>query len=71
MRIEGIGTLTPHRDCWRLVYDRCDHVQEFPSVGLEEAEAAAREVRRHYAECLTCRLGLRRPDLDQGALGDA
>jgi hypothetical protein len=60
MRLQGIGTLTPRAGCWRLVYDRCGHAQEFPQLGLEEAEDAAREVHEHYAECLTCNFEKRR-----------
>jgi hypothetical protein len=54
--LEHIGTLIPRQGYWRLVYDRCGHAQEFPRLGLEQAEDAAHEVHEHYAECLTCKL---------------
>jgi hypothetical protein len=55
-RLQHIGTLTAYDGYWRLVYTRCGHVQEFARLELEDREDAAREVRDHYAECLTCRL---------------
>ena len=56
MRVPGIGVLTNVGDYWRLVYDGCGHGQEFPQVDLEQPQQAVQHIRRHYAECLTCRL---------------
>ena len=55
MDLEDIGTLTLHGPYWRLRYRGCGHAQEFPrDDALKDAKAAEREVRRHYAKCLTC-----------------
>ena len=62
MHLEHIGRITGHRRYWRLVYEGCGHDQEFARVGLERLDQAIREVRRYYAECLTCRLGERQTD---------
>ncbi len=55
MRLEQIGTLTLHPHYWLLVYDRCGHEQVLARWGLEEFHQVTRDVRRYYAECLTCR----------------
>jgi hypothetical protein len=56
MRVQGVGELTDHDTYWRLTYEECGHVQEFPRVGLEAPEGVAFFVRRHYSHCLTCAL---------------
>jgi hypothetical protein len=56
MRVQGVGELTDHDTYWRLTYEACGHVQEFPREGLEEPDGAALFVRRHYTHCLTCLL---------------
>ncbi len=67
MRIEVVGELTYHDTYWRLLYDKCRHVQEFARFELEDSlvredpQRAAREVRRHYARCLSCRVERNRP----------
>ena len=66
--VESIGTLTAHPQYWRLIYGQCGHAQEFSRVGLQEPEAAVREVRRHYATCLTCRLEASRQHQEPPAL---
>jgi hypothetical protein len=59
MRLEGIGTLTPNIDDWHLIYDRCGHGQMLAREGLEDLRRAARDIRRYYAQCLSCRLTAR------------
>ena len=56
MQVQGIGDLIDRGTHWVLVYDHCDHNQEFARIGLEQVRDAVREVRRNYAECLTCLL---------------
>jgi hypothetical protein len=58
-RVQGIGELTDHDTYWILTYDDCNHSQAFARVGLDEFQAAAVYVRRHYARCLTCGLTTR------------
>jgi hypothetical protein len=58
-RVQGIGELTDHDTYWLLTYDDCNHSQAFARVGLDEAQAAAVYVRRHYARCLSCGLTTR------------
>ena len=56
MRLPGIGELTQVEDYWRLVYDRCGHVQDLARPGLEDPARATAYVRREYAHCLLCQL---------------
>jgi hypothetical protein len=56
MRLPGIGTLILDQDCWQLVYDSCRHTQLVAREGLKHHEDAARDIRRHYAHCLSCRV---------------
>ena len=56
MRLPGIGALTAVEDYWRLVYDRCGHVQDMGRHGLEDPVRAAAYVRRNYVHCLLCQL---------------
>ncbi|MDQ3811647.1 MAG: hypothetical protein M3336_15305 [Chloroflexota bacterium] len=56
MHVTEIGELTDRQTHWQLVYDQCGHDLEFARLGLDDPEQAVREVRRHYADCLTCRL---------------
>jgi hypothetical protein len=51
-----IGELRDLGTIWRLRYTTCGHVQEIAREGLEEPAQAEREVRRHFARCLTCRV---------------
>jgi hypothetical protein len=60
MRLDGIGELKDLQTHWRLIYDRCEHTQEFAQLGLVDVGRAAAEVRRHYAECLVCRAAKRK-----------
>jgi uncharacterized protein involved in type VI secretion and phage assembly len=59
VRVPGIGELTDHTTHWLLTYDACHHGQAFARVGMDEHQAAAAYVRRHYARCLTCGLATR------------
>jgi hypothetical protein len=56
LRVEDIGEATRVGACWRLVYEYCDHVQEFASEGLEDPGRLVRFVRRNFRECLACHL---------------
>jgi len=67
--LQGIGELTDLGTSWRLVYDRCLDLQLFARSGLENLEAAARFVRRNFAECLTCRAATSRPFQDLAEAG--
>jgi hypothetical protein len=66
MRLPGIGTLMLDQNCWRLVYDRCHHSQLLAREGLTDGERVARDIRRYYEHCLSCRLQAQlaaRPDV--------
>jgi hypothetical protein len=56
MHVEGIGELRDLGTVWRLRYAACGRVQDLARVGLEEPARAVGRVRRHFAQCLTCRL---------------
>ncbi len=62
MHLENIGQISQHCQYWHLVYDQCGPCPGVRAGSLERLEQAAREVRRYYAECLTCRLGKRQSD---------
>jgi hypothetical protein len=62
MRVGDIGDVTGVGPCWRLTYARCEHVQEFARIGLEDPERLALYVERNFAQCLTCRLRSARPE---------
>ena len=54
--LKDIGTLTRRAKYWRLRYQSCGHVQEFPRDRvLRDVRSAEQEVQRHYAQCLTCK----------------
>ena len=61
IHIQHVGQLTPRHEYWLLVYDRCRHTQELTRAGLEDPERAVHEVRRHYTQCLSCRLEITNP----------
>ncbi len=61
LRIQNIGEVTRLGACWRLTYERCDHVQEFAREGLEDSARVGAYIRRNFPECLTCRF------MDRGA----
>ena len=66
MQLDGIGQLTNQGTYWRLIYDRCGHVQEFARLAVEtgrgalgvldDPHLASADVHRRYAHCLTCKL---------------
>lgn len=56
LRVGTIGEVTGVGQCWRLAYDRCDHVQQFAQEGLEDPTRLVLFVQRNFPECLTCRL---------------
>lgn len=74
LRVGPIGEVTGVGQCWRLAYDRCDHVQEFAQEGLEDPARLVLFVRRNFPECLTCRVKAvalgktARSPLDDGSL---
>jgi hypothetical protein len=55
-RVAGIGEVAGIGPCWRLAYDRCDHVQYFAREGLEDFAEVVLTIQRHFSECLACRL---------------
>jgi hypothetical protein len=56
-RLQGVGKLTRFDSYWRLIYNACGHTQEFAREGLDDLDAVAVFVRRHYADCLSCTRG--------------
>jgi hypothetical protein len=56
VRVDGIGILKNLGEYWRLTYNGCGHVQEFPRLGLNDPEAVIRHIHRYFAQCLSCRL---------------
>jgi REP element-mobilizing transposase RayT len=67
MQLEGIGELSDQGTHWHLVYNDCRHDQLFAREGLEDLRRAIREVRRYFAECLSCRLAARAAAPDETA----
>jgi hypothetical protein len=61
--VDGIGELTNRGAYWRLTYGVCGHVQLFARRGLGDPQRVARYARRHYGQCLICRLPRRPPRL--------
>ena len=74
LRVGAIGEVVGFSQCWRLAYDRCQHVQQFAQQGLEDPARLLRFVHRNFPECLTCRMKTvalektPRPPLDDNAL---
>jgi hypothetical protein len=56
MHVDGIGELLELGAVWRLRYSACGHVQEIAREGLEEPAQAEHDMRRHFAQCLSCQL---------------
>lgn len=74
LRVGAIGEVAGVGQCWRLAYDRCDHVQEFAQEGLEDPARLVLFVHRNFPECLTCRVKTvarrktSRPPVDESVL---
>lgn len=52
---KDVGELIDYGTHWSLTYDRCGHSQDFARIGLSDFGCAVREVKHHYAQCLSCR----------------